>query len=60
MIGGDEIAATINGDGTVATVGGDGIAVTVGGDKITAVGHAHAMADIQSKTSRAAFSGEGA
>jgi hypothetical protein len=60
MIGGDGIAATINGDGTVATVGGDGIAVTVGGNEITAVGHAHAMADIQSKTSRAAFSGEGA
>jgi hypothetical protein len=50
----------VSGDGIAVTTSGDGVAVTVGGDEITAVGHARAMADIQSKTSRAAFSGEGA
>jgi hypothetical protein len=50
----------VSGDGIAVTISGDGIAVTVGGDEITEVGHARAMADIQSKTSRAAFSGEGA
>ncbi|SNT63269.1 hypothetical protein SAMN05216276_109913 [Streptosporangium subroseum] len=50
----------VSGDGIAAMTSGDGTAVTIGGDEITAVGHARAMADIQSKTSRAAFSGEGA
>lgn len=59
-IGGDGIAATMNGDGIAVMTGGDGAAATVGGDETTAVGHARVMADIQSKTSRAAFSGEGA
>ncbi|MEV6860489.1 hypothetical protein AB0M44_05725 [Streptosporangium subroseum] len=49
-----------SGGGIAVTISGDGVAVPVGGDELAAVGHARAMADIQSKTSRAAFSGEGA
>lgn len=59
-VSGDGIAVMTSGGGIAVTISGDGVAVPVGGDELAAVGHARAMADIQSKTSRAAFSGEGA